>query len=79
MGVNRYFDLGLSSHRLAEVAGRLGSDIAFFLGGPLALCTGRGEKITPLDVRFDFAALLILPDINASTAKVYANNTRVES
>lgn len=78
MGLNRYFDLGLSPHHLTEVAGRLGSDVAFFFGGPLALCTGRGEKITPLDVTFDFAALLILPDINVSTAKVYANYTHDE-
>jgi len=75
MGLNRCFDLGLSRHRLAEVAGRLGSDIAFFLAGPLAFCTGRGEKITPLEAAFDFTALLILPDINVSTAKVYANYT----
>lgn len=73
MGLNRYFDLGLSPGQLAELAARLGSDIAFFLDGPLAFCTGRGEKITALPRPFDFQALLILPDINVSTAKVYAN------
>jgi 4-diphosphocytidyl-2-C-methyl-D-erythritol kinase len=73
MGVNRHFDLRLPPRQLADVAGRLGSDIAFFLGGPLAFCTGRGEKIAPLTTTFDFTALLILPDINVSTAKVYAN------
>lgn len=72
-GLNRYFDLQLSPSQLADVAARLGSDIAFFLGGPLALCTGRGEKIAPLTTRFDFTALLILPDINVSTAEVYAH------
>ncbi len=75
MGLNRYLDLGLSADRLADIAARLGSDIAFFLGGPLAFCTGRGEKITPLPGPFRFRALLILPDINVSTAKVYANYT----
>lgn len=78
MGLNRYFDLQLPAHQLADIAARLGSDIAFFLGGPLAFCTGRGEKITPLPGPFDFAALLILPDINISTAKVYANYTHDE-
>ncbi len=71
MGLNRYFDLGLSLGQLTDIAARLGSDIAFFLGGPLALCTGRGEKITPLPGTFAFVALLILPDINVSTATVY--------
>lgn len=79
MGLNRYLGLGLSHNRLAEIAAGLGSDIAFFLGGPLALCMGRGEKITPLPGTFDFRALLILPDINVSTAKVYANYTHDEA
>lgn len=73
LGLNRYFDLQLSSSQLADAAARLGSDIAFFLGGPLALCTGRGEKIAPLTSGFDFTALLILPDIHVSTAEVYAH------
>jgi len=75
LGLNRYFDLQLSPSQLADAAARLGSDITFFLGGPLALCTGRGEKIAPLTSGFDFTALLILPDINVSTAAVYANYT----
>jgi 4-diphosphocytidyl-2-C-methyl-D-erythritol kinase len=75
MGLNAYLDLGLSNEQLAEIAARLGSDIAFFLGDPLAFCTGRGEKTVSLPADFDFAAILILPDINVSTEKVYANYT----
>ena len=71
MGLNAYFDLDLSKTQLAEGAARLGSDVAFFLNGPLALCTGRGEKIEELHTDFDFVALLILPDINVSTERVY--------
>lgn len=71
IGLNKYFDLELSLDQLADIAAGLGSDIAFFLGGPLAMCTGRGEKITPLPGTFAFAALLILPDVNVSTATVY--------
>src|ERR1700730_556203 len=29
---------------LEELAARLGSDVAFFIGGPAGLCTGRGER-----------------------------------
>jgi len=47
--------------------------VAFFLGGPLALCTGKGEKIHALNENFDFLALLVIPDVNVSTKKVYAN------
>lgn len=78
MGLNRYFDLDLGDSQLAEIAARLGSDVAFFLNGPLAFCTGRGEKTARLHDKFEFTALLILPDINVSTAKVYAAYTHVQ-
>jgi 4-diphosphocytidyl-2-C-methyl-D-erythritol kinase len=58
---------------MLDLAAQLGSDVAFFLGGPLALCTGRGEKVTPLDIRYDFTALLVIPSVNVSTARVYAH------
>jgi len=58
---------------LREMAAKLGSDVPFFLNGPLALCTGKGEKIRKLDENFSFLALLILPDVSVSTKKVYAN------
>jgi 4-diphosphocytidyl-2-C-methyl-D-erythritol kinase len=75
MGLNVLLELGLSDTRLVDLAAQLGSDVAFFLNGPLAFCTGRGEKIAKLPDPFDFTALLILPNINCSTAEVYANYT----
>jgi 4-diphosphocytidyl-2-C-methyl-D-erythritol kinase len=73
IGLNRYLQLDLDNKDLAKLAQRLGADVAFFLDGPLALCTGKGEKIKKLDENFNFLALLILPDISVSTKKVYAN------
>jgi 4-diphosphocytidyl-2-C-methyl-D-erythritol kinase len=73
LGLNTYLDLGLPKDRLVEMASQLGSDVAFFLGGPLAYCTGRGEKITELTHDFPFTALLILSDVNSSTKEVYGN------
>ena len=73
LGLNSYLNLGLSQSQLMEMAARLGSDVPFFLNGPLALCAGRGEKVTALTAPFPFAALLILPDVNSSTREVYAN------
>jgi len=72
-GLNTFLDLGLSKTRLMDLAARLGSDIAFFLNGPLAFCTGRGEKISELSERLDFTAILILPNVNSSTKEVYAH------
>jgi len=73
IGLNQFLQLALDKDKLSKTAARLGSDVAFFLDGPLAFCTGKGEKIRKLDENFNFLALLILPDITVSTKKVYAN------
>ncbi len=72
-GLNELLRLNVNPARLAKIAAPLGSDVPFFLGGPLAFCTGKGEKIKKLRKIFNFSALLVLPDITSSTKKVYAN------
>jgi 4-diphosphocytidyl-2-C-methyl-D-erythritol kinase len=79
MGLNKFLDIQLSNQRLAEMASQLGSDVTFFLNGPLAFCTGKGEKIKKIDEIFDFLVLLALPDVSVSTKKVYANYTHEQS
>ena len=73
IAVNQFLQLALDKKNLSKLAAKLGSDVAFFLDGPLALCTGKGEKIEKLNENFNFSALLILPDVSVSTKKVYAN------
>jgi 4-diphosphocytidyl-2-C-methyl-D-erythritol kinase len=73
MGLNKYLDIQFPQKQLAKPASQLGSDVAFFLNGPLAFCTGKGEKIKKLEEKFSFLAFLILPNISVSTKKVYAN------
>ena len=72
MGINRFLRMGFGRKKLMELAAKLGSDVAFFLGGPLAMCTGRGEKVKKID-KCEFGVLLIVPDVNVSTQRVYAN------
>ena len=73
IAVNRLLELSVEQAKLTEIAAMLGSDVAFFLGGPLAFCTGKGEKIKKIDKKFDFLALFLLPDVSVSTKEVYAN------
>lgn len=73
VGLNRYFHLGLERPVLAELAAQLGSDIPFFLYGPLSFCRGRGEKVQELASPFDFRAALFIPNLSVSTARVYRN------
>jgi len=54
IGLNERFRLGLGKEDLSNAAARLGSDVAFFLGGPLAMCRGKGEKIEKIRENFDF-------------------------
>ena len=73
MGLNRFANLNQPPSVLNEICASLGSDINFFLGGPLAYCTGRGEKTHPIDENFDFCAGLIMPDLSVSTEDVYGS------
>lgn len=73
IGLNQHFRLGLDRTQLSKAAAELGSDVAFFLGGPLAICKGKGEKIARIEQKFEFTALLALPNVSVSTKKVYDN------
>lgn len=79
LGLNRFAGFHLPDEALHDIAASLGSDINFFLGGPLAYCTGRGEKLHPIDAIYDFTALLLTPDISVSTKRVYENYTHRSS
>jgi 4-diphosphocytidyl-2-C-methyl-D-erythritol kinase len=73
IGLDKYLGINLPEPQLCKLAAELGSDVAFFLDGPLALCSGKGEKIKKMHQKFNFLALLILPDVTVSTEMVYAN------
>lgn len=71
IGVNQLLGLGVNRQELIEIGNRLGSDVAFFFGGPLSLCTGRGEKVKKISEIFNFLAVLVLPDVSICTKMVY--------
>lgn len=71
-GVNRLLGAPLGSAALEALAARLGSDVAFFLHGGTALCTGRGERVRPIAPPQPFAVTLLLPSFATPTPSVYA-------
>jgi 4-diphosphocytidyl-2-C-methyl-D-erythritol kinase len=73
LALNKLHNQLLNSNELHKLAEQLGSDIPFFLYGPQAICSGRGEKIEKMDKIFQFTAILVLPDINVSTKMIYEN------
>lgn len=58
--------------KIMDLAASLGSDVPFFMNGPVAYVTGRGEHITPIDITLPWVVLLILPDIHISTVHAYS-------
>lgn len=72
IGLNEFAKLNVPHSKLSEIAANIGSDVCFFLNGPLARCTGRGECISTIPVSYPFSAILVLPNVNISTKKVYA-------
>ncbi len=68
-GLNRLWELNLSPDSLRELAGKLGSDVYFFLYGGTALVEGRGEIVTPLPPAPPGWVVLAKPSIPALKGK----------
>ncbi|MFQ5441469.1 MAG: 4-(cytidine 5'-diphospho)-2-C-methyl-D-erythritol kinase [Thermodesulfobacteriota bacterium] len=72
MLMNRLFRAGLDAEELKDMAGRIGSDVPFFiLKGP-AVARGRGEVLKPVNLP-PFHYILINPGFKVSTRWVYEN------
>ena len=70
-GVNKMFDLGLSTEALMERGVKLGADIPYCLLRGTALSEGIGEKLTPLTPMPQCHVLIAKPGISVSTKTVY--------
>lgn len=71
-GLNRLWQLGLGTGKLADYASRLGSDVAFFLyNTSYALGTGRGELIEPLNIKTKLWHVLVTPRVKMYTKDVF--------
>lgn len=73
LAINELCGLGLTEGRLVEIASMLGSDTALFVRNTPQLCTGRGEKMEPIDLPLKGLYLAIAkPEIGVSTKEAYA-------
>jgi 4-diphosphocytidyl-2-C-methyl-D-erythritol kinase len=74
-GLNDLWGLKLSLEKLLALATQLGSDVAFFLRGGMALASGRGEIVTPLPPLSKMWVVLVVPDVpvgSGKTGRMYA-------
>lgn len=73
MGLNEYFDFGLTRKELMEIALKIGSDVPFFVFGRPAVGRGRGELLEGIDGLEECFILLVLTGIRISTKKAFKN------
>ncbi len=73
LGLNRLWQLGLSTSELAKFSAEIGSDIPFFFQLPAGWCTGRGEVVTPVKLPIPLHFVLLCPAFGLGTAAVYKN------
>jgi 4-diphosphocytidyl-2-C-methyl-D-erythritol kinase len=73
VALDRIWDLRMPVGQLDAVAGEIGSDVAFFLHGPSAICRGRGERVESTTFRNSLHFVLVVPEVGVSTADVYRN------
>ncbi|GGT26484.1 4-(cytidine 5'-diphospho)-2-C-methyl-D-erythritol kinase [Streptomyces chromofuscus] len=68
---------GASRDELLDICAELGSDVPFSLVGGAALGTGRGEKLTPLEVGGTFHWVFAMADGGLSTPAVFREFDRL--
>lgn len=74
--LNDKFKLNLTQEQLINYALQLGSDCPFFIYNKACFATGRGEKITPINLNLsDYSFVLVNPKIHISTAWAFQNIT----
>lgn len=73
IGMNRLFQLKLTTTDLMQRAVKLGADVPYCILGGTALSEGIGEVLTPLDQMPSAYILIAKPPINVSTKYVYEN------
>ncbi len=73
VGLNELWELNLPTDTLASIAAEIGSDVAFFLHAPAAICRGRGEMIEPIDLSalLPIHFVLVCPPLGVGTSDVY--------
>jgi 4-diphosphocytidyl-2-C-methyl-D-erythritol kinase len=76
---NELWRTGLSTHELAEIGARIGSDVPFALTGGTAVGLGRGERLTTALVSGSYQWVLAFGANGLSTPDVYAACDRLRA
>jgi 4-diphosphocytidyl-2-C-methyl-D-erythritol kinase len=72
LGLNHVWRLHCSHASLYRLAAQLGSDVPFFLDGPTALASGRGEILSPVPSPPPLTGILLNPGFGVPAGWAYA-------
>lgn len=72
LALNRLWDCGLDTDRLASLGRRLGADVPVFVRGRSALAEGIGDELYPVRLG-ERHYVLVFPGFSISTAEVFAD------
>jgi 4-diphosphocytidyl-2-C-methyl-D-erythritol kinase len=72
VALDALWGLNLAREDLARLGARVGSDVPFFFGSPVAILRGRGERLEAVQARSPWWLALAWPDYGLATVDVYA-------
>jgi 4-diphosphocytidyl-2-C-methyl-D-erythritol kinase len=72
LALNQLFETKLSNEELAKLGSTIGSDVPFFIFGSAATGKGRGEIVSPTQLKKKLSILLLKPGFSVSTSWAYA-------
>ncbi len=70
MGLNRLWDLGLPTARLAKIGVSLGADVPIFIFGRSAFGNGIGDRLRPIPLPIR-QYLVLQPDVSVPTEQIF--------
>ena len=73
VGINRLFDMKLTTEELKKIGVTIGADVPYCIEGGTALSEGIGEILTKLPDAPDCFVVVAKPEISVSTKYVYEN------
>ena len=73
LGLNEFWNLGLSIVDLIEIAKKIGADVPYFIYGGTAYGTGRGDELQALNSFNNRKILLVNSGYGVSTKYIYEN------
>ncbi len=79
-GIDKSLNLKTSIKDLMQIASRIGSDVAFFIGEQnSAIGSGRGEILDYFNISLPYSILLVFPEIHISTPAAYSSLKRTNN